>query len=119
MSFIYRTSDDEAEGAILVEDNFDELVVSLLFAKDPLSAVVLLKHAFHVAYEKYGDDCKVDCPVINGLSEGLVKKIVRRYDHVEMIRAQAYLPVGTGTLADFLHYSEHKIGHVSGSGAAR
>lgn len=117
LSYIFKIN-DEAEGIILVENNGEELVISLLYAKDPVAAIALLKHSFHIALEKYGEDCKVACPVISRISEELIKKIVNNPQHEELVRAEADFPVGKGNLVDFLHYSSYRPGHLVGNNSA-
>ena len=111
LSFVYQIGDD-AEGVILVEhDDDDELVISLLYSRDPVATIVLLKHSFHVALGKYGEDCKIACPIVTKNSERLVKKLVHDPTHTQLIRATADLPIGTGTMIDYVHYTNHRKEH--------
>ncbi len=103
LSFIFQVNDDP-KGIILVEKVDDELVLRLLYSKDPVAAIVLLKHSFHMAYDRYGEDCQVVCPVVRDISAGLIRKIVRNPQHVDLIKVQADIPIGSGTMLDFAHY---------------
>ena len=103
-SFIFMNN-SEAQGVILVEKKRMELVLSLLFSNNSMATVTLLKKAFNSAKEKYGEGYEVVCPVVNGVSEGFVKKLVRATRHEEFICAKAVFPVGTGTLGDYEKYA--------------
>ncbi len=107
VSAIYRR-ESEAEGLILVEKKEDELVLSFLYSKNPVAGMMLLKHAFKIATERYGQDREVACPVLNDLSERLVKKIVPGNKPPEVICAEVILPAGTGLLEDFIVYHPTK-----------
>ncbi len=104
LSFIFRGTKD-VEGIVLVKKEEEELVLSLLYAENPVAAMTLLNRAFCAAKEKYGEEYKVACPVLNDVSEGLVKKIVRNPGREEVIRAEARIPLGTGTLGDYVYFS--------------
>ncbi|MCR4908654.1 MAG: hypothetical protein K5985_07455 [Lachnospiraceae bacterium] len=104
LSFIFRGAKD-AEGIVLVKKEEEELVLSLLYSENPVAAMTLLNRAFNAAKEKYGEAYTVACPVLNAVTEGLVKKIVRNPGREELIRAEARIPAGTGTLGDFVYFS--------------
>ncbi len=104
VSFIFRGTKD-VEGIVLVKKEEAELVLSLLYAENPVAAMTLLNRAFCAAKEKYGEAYTVACPVLNDVSEGLVKKIVQNPEREELIRAEARIPAGTGTLGDFAYFS--------------
>ncbi len=104
VSFIFRGTKN-VEGIVLVKKEQEELVLSLLYSENPVAAMNLLTRAFHAAKEKYGGAYTVACPVLNDVSEGLVKKIVHNPVREEMIRAEARIPAGTGTLGDFVYFS--------------
>lgn len=107
LSAIYR-GEKGAEGIILIENEDDELVISLLYSNNPVAGLMLLAMAFRTALKKYGDRQKVACPVVTDLSERLVKKIVPGSTEPEVICARATLPVGTGTLEDFIVYHPNR-----------
>ncbi len=107
ISMIYRGK-TETEGCILVERKRGELVISLLYSKNPVAGMTLLYRAFTAAAEKYGEEYQIACPVINHVSEGLVKKIVNDPKREEWILAEALLPVGTGTLGDYVYFSPER-----------
>ncbi|WP_034446850.1 hypothetical protein [Butyrivibrio sp. AE2032] len=92
-------------GAVLVDKDGDELVIRLLYSENPIVAITLLQHALKVAVAKYGKEQTVTCPVINEVSESLVKKIVIRYECDAIIRAQVNISPGTGRVADLIRYA--------------
>ncbi len=104
LSFVIL-SNKEVEGVIFVENKGKELILSLLYSKNPFAGVTLLKNSYIAAKEKYGDDYPVACPVLNDLSERLVKKIVNDPNRGEFLLAEMLLPSGTGSLSDFAQFS--------------
>ncbi len=92
ISAFYREADGRANGLILVDKEGDELVIRLLYSPDSVAAITLIEHAFRAATEKYSAEQEVACPVLNGVSEALVKKIVKDPKCGEVIRAQMVFP---------------------------
>lgn len=103
LSFIYN-GEKGGDGIILVETAEDELVLSLLYSRNPVAGALLLTKAFQAATEKYGADKIVACPVLTELTERIVEKTVSNPVRPELIRAEAIIPVGTGLMQDFITY---------------
>lgn len=103
LSFIYR-GENGGDGIILVEASEDELVLSLLYSRNPVAGILLLTKAYHAAADKYGADKTAACPVLTELSEKIVEKTVPNPVRPKLIRAEALLPVGTGLIQDFITY---------------
>lgn len=103
LSFIYR-GENGGDGIILVEASEDELVLSLLYSRNPVAGILLLTKACDAAADKYGADKAVACPVLTELSERIIEKTIPNPVRPKLIRAEALLPVGTGLIQDFITY---------------
>ncbi len=94
LSFVFLEN-KEAIGAVFVEKQGEELILSFLYAKNPFAGVALLKNAYVAAKKKYGDDYPVACPVLNDLSDKLVRKLVKNPCRDDLLFAETLLPYET------------------------
>ncbi len=63
-------------GALLFSMKSERLVAELAYAADPVALPAMLGTAYKKALEKYGEDVRVEVPVVVNKSENLVERIV-------------------------------------------
>lgn len=95
---------DMPKGLILVKEEEDALVLSLLFAENPVCTMALLRYAKLAAEGKYVPETPVRCAVLDQNVESLLKKLVPEAEAGEQVRASILFPAGDGTSEDFRRY---------------